>query len=185
MDLDFTKLENIATTPAENNTSNITQGKTFNNKNEIQGNLNDNTSIQILQKDINQNKTDIERARAVYKEYQKNIRLSGSLITEITKGLKAGENTTLLLLKAVKAISLMTSDEVFYSQAERDIREIYGVGLQEQEPLKLELEQITARLNRLINSAAVADAEYKPNIQRAIKAHKTKKSAIEQMIKKL
>lgn len=53
--------------------------------------------------------------------------------------MKAGENVYNLFLKAVKAISLMTSNSLFYSQIEADTRAIYGEGLQEQAPLKCEL----------------------------------------------
>ena len=42
-----------------------------------------------------------------------------------------------LFLKAVKAISLMTSNTVFYSQLEGDIRAIYGHGLLDPLPLQI------------------------------------------------
>lgn len=57
----------------------------------------------------------------VYKEYQQNILASGTLRAEITKGAKAGEDPETLLLKAVKAISLMTGDKLFYEQIKTEI----------------------------------------------------------------
>lgn len=77
-----------------------------------------------------------QRTLDIFREYQENIKRSGQLQTEILKGVKAGENVYNLFLKAVKAISLMTSNSLFYSQIEADTRAIYGEGLQEQAPLK-------------------------------------------------
>ena len=46
----------------------------------------------------------------VYAAYQTAIIKSGQLTSEITKGIQAEENPELLLLKAVKCISLMTGN---------------------------------------------------------------------------
>ena len=67
-----------------------------------------------------------ERLAGVYKEYQQNIKTSSQLQTEILKGARAGEDIYSLFLKAVKAISLMTSNTLFYSQIEGDIREFWA-----------------------------------------------------------
>lgn len=61
------------------------------------------------------------RAEEIYKEYQKNIMLSSQIQTEILKGLKAGEDIKPLFLKAIKVISLMTSNSVYYNQVEKAI----------------------------------------------------------------
>lgn len=58
----------------------------------------------------------------VFKEYQDNIRKSKSLRSEITKGVNAGEDLKELFLKAVKAISLMTDDSLYYKNIEEKIR---------------------------------------------------------------
>jgi len=65
-----------------------------------------------------QEQAEHERTLAIYREYQHNIKESGSLRTAILKGAKVGEPPVALLLKAVKCISLMTGDTVFYSQLE-------------------------------------------------------------------
>lgn len=77
-----------------------------------------------------QEKTEKERALDVYREYQKNIRESEELRAAILKGAKAGEQPVDLLLKAVKCISLMTKDTVFYNQIEGYIKQC-GAGLPE------------------------------------------------------
>lgn len=69
-----------------------------------------------------QEQADREKAANVYREYQNNIRLAGSLKTEIIKGSKAGDPLEDLLLKAVKCISVMTADDLFYRLIERDLK---------------------------------------------------------------
>lgn len=93
-----------------------------------------------------------QRTLDIFREYQENIKRSGQLQTEILKGVKAGESVYNLFLKAVKAISLMTSNSLFYSQIEADTRAIYGEGLQEQAPLQCELAEVQKRLARRICS---------------------------------
>jgi hypothetical protein len=82
--------------------------------------------INKLQREADRKKQDIDRSLAICREYQQNIKTSSQLQTEILKGVRAGEDIYSLFLKAVKVISLMTSNTVFYSQIEGDIRAIYG-----------------------------------------------------------
>lgn len=141
--------------------------------------------IHKLQRQADAKKQDIDRSLAVYREYQQNIKTSSQLQTEILKGAKAGESVYSLLLKACKAISLMTSNSVFYSQIEGDIRAIYGQGLLDPLPLQIELQQVQERLQRLreaLNREIEADA--KDRIQRAIKAHEAKIAGLESLIKR-
>lgn len=67
------------------------------------------------------------RSLEVYTKYQENIRASEQLQTEILKGIKAGADIYTLFLKAAKAISLMTSNTVFYDRIAADLGGIYGV----------------------------------------------------------
>lgn len=105
--------------------------------------------IHKLQRQADAKKQDIDRSLAICREYQQNIKTSSQLQTEILKGAKAGESIYSLFLKACKAISLMTSNTVFYSQLEGDIRAIYGQGLLDPLPLQIELQQTQERLTRL------------------------------------
>lgn len=82
--------------------------------------------------DTQREREDRQRSLEVYRTYQENIKTSSHLQTEILKGLKAGEDVYSLFLKAAKAISLMTSNSLFYSQIEA----IYGRGLQHKPPLQ-------------------------------------------------
>jgi hypothetical protein len=131
-----------------------------------------------------QEKAEHERTIEVYREYQKNIRESGSLRTDILKGAKAGEPPVALLLKAVKCISLMTGDTVFYSQLEGDIKSIYGAGLLEPEPLKIEIQETRERLQRLQKALErdTEPADSKQRIERAIQAHKDRISQLQGLI---
>lgn len=141
--------------------------------------------IHKLQRQADAKKQDIDRSLAICREYQQNIKTSSQLQTEILKGAKAGESVYSLLLKACKAISLMTSNSVFYSQIEGDIRAIYGQGLLDPLPLQIELQETQERLQRLreaLNREIEADA--KDRIQRAIKAHEAKIADLESLIKR-
>lgn len=141
--------------------------------------------IHKLQRQANAKKMDIDRSLAICKEYQQNIKTSSQLQTEILKGAKAGESVYSLLLKACKAISLMTSNSVFYSQLEGDIRAIYGQGLLDPLPLQIELQETQERLTRLreaLNREIELDA--KDRIQRAVKAHEAKIADLESLIQK-
>lgn len=141
--------------------------------------------IHKLQRQADAKKMDIDRSLAICKEYQQNIKTSSQLQTEILKGAKAGESVYSLLLKACKAISLMTSNSVFYSQLEGDIRAIYGQGLLDPLPLQIELQETQERLTRLreaLNREIEPDA--KERIQRAVKAHEAKIADLESLIQK-
>ena len=76
--------------------------------------------------DTQREREDRQRSLEVYRTYQENIKTSSQLQTEILKGIKAGEDVYSLFLKAAKAISLMTSNKLFYTQIEADTRAIYG-----------------------------------------------------------
>lgn len=141
--------------------------------------------IHKLQRQADAKKMDIDRSLAICKEYQQNIKTSSQLQTEILKGAKAGESVYSLLLKACKAISLMTSNSVFYSQLDGDIRAIYGQGLLDPLPLQIELQETQERLTRLreaLNREIEPDA--KERIQRAVKAHEAKIADLESLIQR-
>lgn len=128
---------------------------------------------------------DHRRSLEVYRTYQENIKTSSTLQTQILKGLKAGEDVYSLFLKAAKAISLMTSNSVFYSQTEEDLKAIYGRGLQEKPPLQMELEEVQERLQRLREAEKREQAsDSKERIQRAIQAHENKATELREMIEK-
>lgn len=128
---------------------------------------------------------DHRRSLEVYRTYQENIKTSSTLQTQILKGLKAGEDVYSLFLKAAKAISLMTSNSVFYSQTEEDLKAIYWRGLQEKPPLQMELEEVQERLQRLREAEKREQAsDSKERIHRAIQAHENKATELRGMIEK-
>lgn len=125
--------------------------------------------------DTQREREDRQRSLEVYRTYQENIKTSSQLQTDILKGLKAGEDVYSLFLKAAKAISLMTSNSLFYSQIEADTRAIYGEGLQEQAPLQCELAEVQKRLTRLKEAQAEElEHDSRERIGRAIQAHEAK-----------
>lgn len=135
--------------------------------------------------DTQREREDRQRSLEVYKTYQENIKTSSQLQTDILKGLKAGESVYSLLLKACKTISLMTSNSVFYSQIEGDIRAIYGQGLLDPLPLQIELQETQERLTRLREAEQrELDGDSKDRIKRAIKAHEAKIADLETLIQR-
>lgn len=128
---------------------------------------------------------DHRRSLEVYREYQENIKTSSQLQTSILKGIKAGEDVYSLFLKAAKAISLMTSNTLFYNQTEEDLIAIYGRGLQEKPPLQMELEGVQERLQKLREAEKREEAsDSKQRIQRAIQAHENRATELRGMIEK-
>jgi len=121
-----------------------------------------------------------------YKEYQSNIRKSGSLRTDILKGVQAGEPAQKLLLKAVECISRMTGDTLFYSQIEKDLKAIYGDAFLEEIPLEWELEEVETRLEKLKEALAreTTEPDAKDRIKRAIRKHEEKQTEIKELLEK-
>lgn len=199
MELDFTKLNSLAfmdfkEIPPEKQTSK-TPSEPFiepekyktppKEENALQGQINGLEGIPILQRQADAKKQDIDRSLAICREYQQNIKTSSQLQTEILKGAKAGESIYSLFLKACKAISLMTSNTVFYSQLEGDIRAIYGQGLLDPLPLQIELQQTQERLTRLREAEQrELDGDSKDRIKRAAKAHEAKIADLESLIQR-
>ena len=139
--------------------------------------------LQGLQRKADQNKAEKDRNLEVYRTYQENIKRSEQLQTDILKGARAGEDIYSLFLKAVQAISCMTSNKTFYSQLEEDIKTIYGRGLQEPAPLLLEIQQAQTRLDKLREAEQrETEPDSLQRIQSAIKAHESKIAELKALI---
>lgn len=200
MELDFTKLNSLAfmdfseippeKQPSKMPTETLLEPEGYKTpleeENALQGLTEGLQGIPILQRQADANKAEKERALAVYGEYQKNIKLSGQLQTDILKGAKLGEDIYSLFLKAVQAISLMTSNTVFYNQLNDDIRAIYGAGLSEPQPLKLELEEVQTRLEKLREASKreTEPADSLQMIEKAIQANEQRATQLREMIAK-
>ena len=144
-------------------------------KKPLELNLEGLEGLRTLQREADRKKQDIDRSLQIYREYQQNIKTSSQLQTELLKGARAGEDIYTLFLKAVKAISLMTSNQMFYNQLEGDIRAIYGIGLQEAPAIDIELTQVTERYIKLLEALErEPDGDSRDRIRQAIKAHENK-----------
>ena len=198
MELDFTKLNNLAFMdfkgiPPEKQTSK-TPSEPFiepekyktppKEENALQGQINGLEGIPILQRQADAKKQDIDRSLAIYKEYQQNTKTSSQLQNDILKGLKAGEDIYSLFLKATKAISLMTSNSVFYRETEENLKAIYGIGLQEKPPLQMELAALEDRLFHLEEATLWSTGDELLRIQKAIQAHEERATEIRKTIEK-
>lgn len=198
MELDFSKLNNLAfmdfkELPPEKQPSKTplepfleTEGykTTPKEENALEGQINGLEGIPILQRQADAKKQEIDLSLAIYKEYQQNTKTSSQLQNDILKGLKAGENIYSLFLKATKAISLMTSNSVFYRETEENLKAIYGIGLQEKPPLQMELATVEDRLFHLEEATLWSTGDELLRIQKAIQAHEERATEIRKMIEK-
>lgn len=194
MELDLTRLNSLAfmgfsgekTAPKKSPETQTEQGeyKTLAEpKNGLEVHTEGLEGINKLQREADRKKQDIDRSLAICREYQQNIKTSSQLQTEILKGARAGEDIYSLFLKACKAISLMTSNTVFYSQLEGDIRAIYGQGLLDPLPLQIELQQVQERLKRLREAEErELEADSRERIKRAVQAHENRIAELEALI---
>lgn len=129
----------------------------------------------MLQRQADINKAMLERSAEAYKEYQEGIKKTEDLQIQILKGIKAGEDTTSLFLKAAKALSLCIGNEYFYEQIETDLTAIYGKGFREPAVLNAEIEKVKERKARLETALAAEDKETdRLRLISAIKAHEEK-----------
>ena len=134
---------------------------------------------------LGRDKEDRARLLDTYRKLQDNIKASGTLRTDIIKGARAGESITALFLSAVKCISLMTGDTVFYSQIEADVKAIYGEGLLEPEPLQIQIHEVEERLEKLqcsLTRAGIAPDD-RQRIQNAVQAHQRKREELLGLLK--
>ena len=116
----------------------------------------------------------VEQARTVYKAYQENILKSGTLQSEILKGLYQGESTAVLLLKALEAISCMTGETVTYQVAKDTLMTVYGKVLRQPDSLEVARAEVQKRLECLENALKSADTTEQERILQAVKAHREK-----------
>lgn len=126
-----------------------------------------------LQREADRRTQERERHLAGIAEYQDSIKRAGSLRAEILKGIQAGEDTAILLLKACEAIAKMTGDETYYRQAEKNIQTVYGIGAHDEAVIKRELQKARDRFNRIQEYAEhEEDAKNKRRLQHAIEQHR-------------
>lgn len=113
-----------------------------------------------------------KREADLYKEYQDNKRLVDGLKTKILKGIPEGKDLSILLGWALDAVGKLTHDEVFYTQAKKDLGIIYGLALKEPGPLQQEAEAARDRLER-IKAACILEPEAgaRSRMEAAIRAH--------------
>lgn len=138
-----------------------------------------------LQRRIDTQRADHERCLRVYKTYLENKKASSQLQSEIRKGVRAGADPSLLLLKAVEAIARMTNDQLLYEEVKRDLLKIHGEVLLSPVPLSLELEAVEKRLTLLqqaVEQETSTDGKYR--IQAAIKAHKAEADRLQELIRR-
>ncbi len=100
---------------------------------------------------------------------------ANELQAEIFHGISRGEPAERLLLKAIESMALRDGDTVSYKEARENMKAIYGIGLGEEVPLQIELEEVEGRLTKLRESyEREKDSDQKDMVERlknAIRAH--------------
>lgn len=196
MDLDFTRLDKLGLEGFTEEAPEKSPSKTLSEPRKGSGEYKNparsetpseglTEGLGALQRKADRNKAEKDRSLEVYRHYQENIRRSGQLQTDILKGLKAGEDIYSLFLKAVEVIGLMTDNGVYLTQIKGDLRSIYGKGLQEPAPLRLDLAETEERLARLREAEArETEQDSLQRIKRAIKEHESRVAELEAHITK-
>lgn len=116
------------------------------------------------------------------KEYLKARLQCSQQQAAILKQLRAGESIYSLFLQAMKALSLLTGEEITYTVAEKELKAVYGYGLEAPDVLQTLLSEAGERLKKL-EAAEQAEKdkttdEYK-RICGAIAAHKQRIAELE------
>lgn len=88
-----------------------------------------------IRQGFEENREDYFRQLAMYAQYQEDIRLSGMLLSEIIKGLKAGEEIVSLFEKACECIGKMTGDVLFPQLCRREVEKYESNGSIQQEAI--------------------------------------------------
>lgn len=136
-----------------------------------------------LQREQERRTAEQERALQICREYQDNIKKSGSAQTFILKGIQTGENPYKLLLAACECIGRLTSNRAFKEQTSADIEAIAGKGLLQPEALEIELEGIQSRLAMLTRPELEREPEdSRRRIAAAIRAHRQRAGEIEKIL---
>lgn len=129
MDIDLNLLDDLFKQPQNNKTESCNSSALIEGEKTVEVDTSTLNDIRLKEKGdtpkkyskLDRNREIQEKSLEMYGEYQKNIKLSERIRAKILKGIKAGEDKETLLLEAIKCISLMTSDKVFYIQAEKDL----------------------------------------------------------------
>lgn len=183
--IDFTGLEKLKAPESAQNVPEQPQApKAYNNptreRNAAQGRT--EGECVTLQRQADDNARALERAREIYKEYQAAKLAAGGLVSEILRGMDTGESLAALFLKACNALGKVTGDTVLFDVARAKLLDIYGRGLLEPEPLNVEIDRITERLD-LLTAAQEREqgTDAEKNISRAIQRHREERERLERL----
>ena len=127
---------------------------------------------------------DKKRIARAYTIIQDNIKKSEELQASILKGIKAGEEPTVLLFQALDAISRMTNNSTFYEQAVTYLITIHGEAFLQPVPLEIELNAVRERLGKLETAAKLDyQADERERISNAIRAHREREAYLDGLLR--
>lgn len=140
-------------------------------------------AAEILQLKEEARRADHQRAVEVYKDHQKNIRLTEEIQAQILKGVKVGEDPCSLLLKAVEAISKMTGNQHFYKQVRADLIAVYGEALLYPLPIQWEIDETMERFQKILEAMGREhDPDAMKRIEASAKAHYAKVEKLQALL---
>ena len=141
------------------------------------------TSIRILQDREEARKRDHEREIQVYKDHQEAIKATSEAQAAILKGLRSGADPVGLLLQAIEAISKMTGNKLFYTQARGDLIAIYGEAMLEPLPIQWEIDETMQRFEKILAAMSREhDPDAQARIEAAAKAHYAKLERLQALL---
>lgn len=111
-----------------------------------------------LQREADTRRDALQRAAEVYKHYQQATIATSGLTAGILTGIRSGQDIYSLFLKAAQIIALTTDNELFFDQIRQELPAIYGIGLQQAAPLRIELQAAQERLKKLETAEREAPA---------------------------
>lgn len=182
MGIDFTNLNALAAPTSPQNAPNSGGDKQPAQSGKVE-NRGVSDGLGQLQRQADKTQQELERARQVYAEHQKNIIAAGGLLSDIHKGADRGESCYNLLLKAAEAIGRMTGDSSYKRVLEKKLLDVRGYGLGDPEPLEHQRAATAERLGLLesnLEQQRGTDAE--GGIKWAIRIHKDELQRIDKAL---
>lgn len=125
---------------------------------------------------------DKKRVAEIFRVYQRNIRESERLQREIIQGVREGASPYNLFLQAVRMISHMTGNPLFYKQVEEDAIKAYGGGKYAADVAAGQLKETEERLQ---NMRKALESEHEDGARRrilnAIQEHEERRDELQQI----
>lgn len=189
--IDFSLLNSIAGQKPETQPLKAVSGEEYNNTQstkqaKFEADFGDLEAIRKLEIHTNRKYEAQATYEQIFSTYQDNIRRAGQAKSDILKGLQNGEDIHSLFLKACECISAMTAEDLFKEQTAETVKKVYGIALQNKQPLLLELQEVQSRIGKLCDAIdRENDMEAVKVMQTALYNHLVKEKSLKEQLEKM